>query len=63
MPRSLAAARARAIGQLLRIAAQDAPYLPIVWPQTAMAISKKFTYSGFNALYFNQPWATKIRST
>jgi peptide/nickel transport system substrate-binding protein len=56
------AVRARAIGQLLRLAAQDAPYLPIVWPQTAMAISKDFTYSGFNALYFNQPWATKIRS-
>ena len=57
------AARARAIGQLLRIASQDVPYLPIVWPQTAMAISKSFTYPGFNALYFNQPWATKIRST
>jgi peptide/nickel transport system substrate-binding protein len=56
-----ASVRAKAIGQMLKAAADDEPYLPLVWPDTAVAVSKKFNYAGFNALYFNQPWATKIR--
>jgi len=57
------AVRAQALGQMLRLAARDVPYLPIAWPETAMAISKDFSYGGFNALYFNQPWAAQIRAT
>lgn len=56
-----ASVRAKAIGEMLRIASVDQPYLPLVWPDTGVAVSKKFVYTGFNALYFNQPWATKIR--
>jgi peptide/nickel transport system substrate-binding protein len=53
--------RAKAIASMLKIAAVDEPYLPLVWPDVGVAVSKKFVYKGFNALYFNQPWATKIR--
>ena len=56
-----ASVRGKAIGRMLQLAAEAEPYLPVVWPDTAVCVSKKFTYTGFNALYFNQPWAAKIR--
>jgi peptide/nickel transport system substrate-binding protein len=55
------AVRAKAMGEMLRIAAEELPYLPVLWPDTAMAIRDTYVYEGFNALYFNVPWATKVK--
>jgi peptide/nickel transport system substrate-binding protein len=56
------ARRADLLGQALRQAAEDVPYLPILWPQVGLALSDEFAYPGFSSLYFNQPWATKVRA-
>jgi peptide/nickel transport system substrate-binding protein len=53
--------RADLLGQALKKAAEDLPYLPILWPQVGMALSDEFAYPSFTSLYFNQPWATKVR--
>ena len=55
------AVRARALGEVLKIAQTDLPYLPVLWPDTAMAIKSDFVYTGYSALWFDQPWATKVQ--
>lgn len=55
------ARRASYIADGLRQAATDLPYVPILWPQIGVAVNQQFGYPGFSSLYFNQPWATKIR--
>jgi peptide/nickel transport system substrate-binding protein len=52
--------RASSIAAALQQAAQDLPYLPILWPQVGVALREEFAYPSFFSLYFNQPWATKI---
>src|SRR5205823_1088836 len=44
--------RARVIRRILQIAATDLPYLPVVWQDGAMAISSKYTFTGFSPWYY-----------
>jgi peptide/nickel transport system substrate-binding protein len=55
------AARADAVKEILTTAATDVPYLPIVWPQTAVAIKSEYALQGFNAYYFAQPFPAQVR--
>ncbi|HEY1365805.1 MAG TPA: ABC transporter substrate-binding protein [Gaiellaceae bacterium] len=54
-------ARAAAIKQVLRISGTDLPYVPVVWQQGAMAISSKYTFTGFSPWYYAQAWAQSIK--
>lgn len=46
---------------VLNIAQQDLPYVPLWWESVAMAIQNKYAYGGtFNALYIQQPWYNRI---
>jgi peptide/nickel transport system substrate-binding protein len=54
--------RADLLAGALKQAAEDLPYLPILWPQVGLAVRREFAYPGFSGLYFNQPWATKVRN-
>ncbi|ESY88188.1 ABC transporter substrate-binding protein [Mesorhizobium sp. LNHC209A00] len=51
--------RGEALKQVFRIANQDAAVVPIFWPDSAMAISNKYKLTGYNALYYNTPWAMR----
>ena len=55
------AVRAEAIGEVLMIAGEDAPYAPIIWNRGVAAVSNEFTLDGFHAAwYVIQPWANWI---
>ncbi|MER8678217.1 ABC transporter substrate-binding protein [Mesorhizobium sp. M0162] len=51
--------RGEALKQVFRIANEDAAVVPIFWPDSAMAISNKYKLTGYNALYYNIPWALR----
>lgn len=52
-------ARAEALMKVSRIANEDAALVPIFWPASAMAISSKYKLTGYNAFWYNIPWAIR----
>jgi ABC-type transport system substrate-binding protein len=45
--------------QLQRRMATDLPYLPMYWQFTALAVSNRYVYRGFNAMATYQAWSSK----
>jgi peptide/nickel transport system substrate-binding protein len=57
---SESATRAKYLKQVITIGAEQLPYLPLYWPDSAMAISSSSKYSGVSGLYYNPEWLPKI---
>lgn len=53
------AARAEALQQVIAQANEDVATVPIHWPDSAMAISSDLRLDGYNAFWYNIPWATR----
>lgn len=52
-------ARADALKQVFQIANEQVAVVPIFWPASAMAISNKYKLTGYNAFWYNIPWAIR----
>ena len=53
------ATRAEALKQVFRIAAEEVALVPVFWPASAMAIRDSYELTGFNAFWYNEPWAMR----
>ena len=53
------AARADALEQAIAQANEDVATVPIIWPDSAMAISSDLRLDGYNAFWPNIPWAIR----
>lgn len=53
--------RAAAIAEILTIIGDELPYLPLWWQGSSMAVADRYTYEGFNSLYYMQNWLGKLR--
>jgi peptide/nickel transport system substrate-binding protein len=53
------AERADALKQVIQIAAEDVPTVPLFWPNSAMAIRSDLRLDGYNAFWYNIPWAIR----
>lgn len=53
------AVRGAAIEEILQIAQEDVAVIPIYFPDTGMAIRSDLMLDGYNALYYNIPWAIR----
>ena len=53
------AERADALEQVIAQANEDVATVPIHWPDSAMAISSDLRLDGYNAFWYNIPWATR----
>jgi peptide/nickel transport system substrate-binding protein len=51
--------RADALKQVFKITNDDVALVPIFWPATAMALSTKYNFTGFNAFWSNTPWVLR----
>jgi peptide/nickel transport system substrate-binding protein len=51
--------RAEALKTVFKIVNEDAALVPIFWPASAMAISNKYKLTGYNAFWYNIPWAIR----
>jgi peptide/nickel transport system substrate-binding protein len=51
--------RAEALKQVFRIANEDVALAPVFWPASAMAINGKYKLTGYNAFWYNVPWAIR----
>jgi peptide/nickel transport system substrate-binding protein len=51
--------RAEALQTVFKLAADDVAVVPIFWPASAMAISKKYKLTGYTAFWYNIPWAIR----
>jgi peptide/nickel transport system substrate-binding protein len=51
--------RAEALKQVFQIANEDVALAPVFWPASAMAISSKYKLTGYNAFWYNVPWAIR----
>jgi peptide/nickel transport system substrate-binding protein len=47
--------------QILKIAADDVPYVILYTHSSDLALSPKFTWPGFNQYFYSSPWALNIR--
>ena len=54
-----AAARAEALQQVIAQAQEDVATVPIHWPDSAMAIRDDLRLDGYNAFWYNIPWAIR----
>jgi peptide/nickel transport system substrate-binding protein len=52
-------ARAEALKEVFEIANEDVAVAPIFWPASAMAINNKYKLTGYNAFWYNVPWAVR----
>ena len=52
-------ARAEALKKVFQIANEDVALVPIFWPASAMAINNKYKLTGYNAFWYNIPWAIR----
>jgi peptide/nickel transport system substrate-binding protein len=52
--------RAAAIAEIVRISSRDVPYLPLWYPQNAMAINNRYKFAAFTPIFYGQAWATFI---
>lgn len=48
--------RRELIGEILKITAEELPYLALWWQGTPAAVEDEYVNDGFNALYYSQPW-------
>ena len=53
------AVRAEALKQAIEQANEDVATVPIHWPDSAMAISDDLRLDGYNAFWYNIPWAIR----
>ncbi|MDX6739427.1 ABC transporter substrate-binding protein [Actinocorallia sp. A-T 12471] len=53
-------ARTDLIGQALKLAAEDLPYQPLWWGQSATAFGPKVTAKGYGPYFFISPWAAEV---
>jgi peptide/nickel transport system substrate-binding protein len=53
------AARAEALQQVITQAQEDVATVPIHWPDSAMAIRDDLRLDGYNAFWYNIPWAIR----
>ena len=53
------AARAEALKKVFQIANEDVAVVPVFWPASAMAINNKYKLTGYNAFWYNVPWAIR----
>lgn len=51
--------RGEALKKVFKIVNEDAALVPIFWPASAMAISNKYKLTGYNAFWYNIPWAIR----
>jgi peptide/nickel transport system substrate-binding protein len=51
--------RGEALKTVFKIAGENAALVPIFWPASAMAISNKYKLTGYNAFWYNIPWAIR----
>ena len=54
------AVRAKAIEGVLRLGAQDLPYIPVWYDEIGMALNSKYKISNFGPWYLYSPWASNI---
>jgi peptide/nickel transport system substrate-binding protein len=52
--------RADALKRVFKIAEEDVALVPIFWPDSAMAINKKYRLTGYNAFWYSVPWALRL---
>ncbi|MFK3967937.1 ABC transporter substrate-binding protein [Ensifer adhaerens] len=52
-------ARADALKEVFKIANEEVAIVPILWPASAMAINKKYKFTGYTAFWYNIPWAMR----
>jgi len=53
------AERAEALKSVIQRAQEDVATIPIHWPDSAMAISSDLRLDGYNAFWYNIPWAIR----
>lgn len=53
------AVRADALEKVFQIANEQVAVVPIFWPQSAMAINSDYQMTGYNAFWYNIPWAIR----
>jgi peptide/nickel transport system substrate-binding protein len=53
-------ARAVALKKVFQIVNEDVALVPIFWPHSAMAINKKYKFTGFTAFWYSVPWALHL---
>lgn len=51
--------RADALKKVFKIANEDVAMVHIFWPDTAMALNSDYHLNGFNAFWYNVPWAIR----
>ncbi len=51
--------RAEALKEVFKIANEEVALVPVFWPASAMAISNKYTLTGYSAFWYNIPWAIR----
>jgi peptide/nickel transport system substrate-binding protein len=51
--------RGEALKTVFKIVNEDAALVPIFWPASAMAINNKYKLTGYNAFWYNIPWAIR----
>ena len=51
--------RAEALKKVFQIANEDVALVPIFWPASAMAINNEYKLTGYNAFWYNVPWAIR----
>jgi peptide/nickel transport system substrate-binding protein len=51
--------RADALKKVFQIANDDVALVPVFWPYSAMAINAKYKLTGYNAFWYNIPWALR----
>lgn len=53
--------QAESIAEMMRIIAEDLPYLPIWWQSTVVGLSDDFTYENYHSLWFKRGiWLSRI---
>ena len=53
------AKRAEALKKVTQIANENVAVVPVFWPASAMAINNKYKLTGYNAFWYNVPWAIR----
>jgi ABC-type transport system substrate-binding protein len=48
-------------GQILKIAADDVPYVMLYTHSSDLALTPRFTWPGINEYFYSSPWALQIK--
>jgi peptide/nickel transport system substrate-binding protein len=51
--------RTNALKEVFKIVNEGVPLVPIFWPDSAMALSNKYSLTGYTAFWYNIPWAMR----